>query len=168
MKDFLEDGNLWPGIHSYTVENFEKQFIEEFPSSNTRKQLYSNFKEWLEKLTEIQQPDRIWLDGSYLTRKINPNDIDLVVFFRPENIGSKEKAAKISNLVNNVSRQYDCDAYLCLDVEHINSNNMNPQLQQDSIMIKYWMGQFTFDRKRNPKGLAEFNMTEISKFIGGV
>lgn len=43
MQDFMEDGNLNPGIHEYTFKEFEEQFILDFPTSETRKGIYQKF-----------------------------------------------------------------------------------------------------------------------------
>lgn len=114
----------------------------------------------------ILPPRYIWLDGSYLTRKINPNDLDLVVFYRPEDIESEQMSEDLNAMINEISRDYDCDAYLCLALGHL------PDLQRDSfgvnnIMETYWMGQFTFDRDRNPKGMVEITTEEIHLIKGG-
>lgn len=168
MRDFLDNGYLTPGIHSYTISNFEKQFIDHFPSSRTRKKLYINFKKWLRKVSKIQTPRFIWLDGSYITEKSNPNDIDLVIFYRPEQIKSEKEAQKINILVHHTSRAYGCDAYVAFDLEHLPQDVANQHYHPQSIMVKYWMGQFAFDRNQNPKGMVKLGQEEIIKCIGGV
>lgn len=42
MQEFMEDGNLYPGIHAYSVEDFEQQFVADFTSSSTRNEIYKN------------------------------------------------------------------------------------------------------------------------------
>lgn len=163
MQPFLDDGNLNPGIHIYTFNQFEKQFIEDFPTSETRKQIYTKFCDWFKQLVEILTPRYIWLDGSFLTKKINPNDLDLVIFYRPEDITSKPLAEELKEFIHKTSKAYDCDAYLCLTLGHLKEHQ-----KQDfgtlSIMETYWMGQFAFDRNRRPKGIIEINSENILSF----
>lgn len=167
MQDFLENGNLNPGIHEYSFNEVEKQFVIDFPSSETRKNIYQNFCIWLKKLVEIKSPRYIWLDGSFLTKKVNPNDLDLVVFYRPEDITSEELAVKLNHLIHTDSANYLCDAYICLSLSHL-EEFQKEQFGQTKIMETYWKGQFSFDRNRNPKGIVEIKEDEIKKFRGGV
>lgn len=167
MQDFLEDGNLTPGIHEYSFKDFEKQFIYNFATSDTRLEIYKDFCEWFKQLMEILTPNYIWLDGSYLTNKVNPNDLDLVVFYRPEKIISEKIANDLKTMINEKSRKYNCDAYFCLSLGHLTDAEKS-NFGNHSIMETYWMGQFTFDRMRRPKGLVEISAEEIKKFKGGV
>lgn len=164
MKEFNEDGNLQPGIHNYTVEEFERQFVNPFKYSDTRQDIYNNLSLWIHKLSNVVIPQFIWLDGSYLTMKINPNDIDLVVFYKPEDIPDEETAMKLKHIINNESRSLRCDSYLCYTLEHI-ANKKN--IPNDLIMLQtYWMGQYGFDREKRAKGLINLSQMEILK-LGG-
>jgi hypothetical protein len=167
LQVFLEGGNLFPGIHEYSLEDFEKQFINDFTTSETRKPLFHKFCRWLNELLEVLPPRYIWLDGSYLTIKTNPNDIDLVVFYRPEDIPNDEVAKKLMHLINVASRENSLDAYLSLIFDHLHPNQLANFDSQSKIMKTYWMGQFGFDRQQKPKGIIEFSQEEFQK-IGGV
>lgn len=167
MKGFLEDGNLEHGIHPYSIENFEEQFVKGFPYSTTRESIYENFMIWFNKLAALLPPCCVWLDGSFLTTKTNPNDIDLVVFYRPEQFGNDDDLGKrVNEFIHRNSHSYNCDAYLCLELDHLNPN-VKQTFGQVSIMKTYWMGQFTFDRLRNAKGMVEFTEDVIRKHLGG-
>lgn len=103
----------------------------------------------------------------FLTKKVNPNDLDLVIFYRPDDIISKEMASQLQLLINKISRQYSCDAYFCFTLGHL-TDLQKSQLGNHKIMETYWMGQFTFDRNRRPKGMVEITESEIQIFKGGV
>ncbi|WP_084052917.1 DUF6932 family protein [Desulfonispora thiosulfatigenes] len=171
MKEFMEDGNLFPGIHSYSYETFEEQFVAEFTTSSTRGEIYKGLKEWLRLLMDVLSPRYIWLDGSYLTTKIDPNDIDLVVFYRPEDIMKlgEDGTRQLGNIINQISLKYDCDAYFCYTLDHLSPEDVAAKFKgQEKIMQTYWMGQFGFDRTRKPKGIIEINKEVIEKMLGGV
>jgi hypothetical protein len=169
-QQFLSNGNLTPGIHTYNMQEFEEQFVTEFTTSTSRSAIYNKFKQWLHQLIQVIPPRYVWLDGSYLTKKVDPKDIDLVVFYYPEDIQDQQQAAVIQNLITNVSRNYDCDAYLCLSFEHWDEQKLATFPRQDlKIMQTYWMGQFSFDRAREPKGMVQIEQQEILPImIGGV
>lgn len=165
-QKFVQNGNLEPGIHSYNIEEFETQFIKEFSNSSTRKNIYNNFRIWVKYLINELKPRYIWLDGSFLTEKLNPNDLDLVIFYRPEDITSPELAQKLKFLIENVSRKYSCDAYVSYCFDHIDTSTI--QDIPDSLITNktYWKGQFGFDRKNQAKGIILIEDPELSK-LGG-
>ncbi len=166
MQDFKDDGNLNPGIHKYTFAKFEKQFVLDFITSETRLNIYENFRKWFEQLLKISAPKYMWLNGSFLTKKINPNDLDLVVFYYPEDI-SASVAGKLGSFIHESAKQYFCDAYFCLSLRHLNEVQKS-QFGNYEIMETYWMGQFGFDRNRIPKGIIEITENEIQSFKGGI
>jgi len=65
LQKLSEDGNLNPGIHEYTFEQFKKQFVTDFVTSETRTKIYNNFCKWFKQLCELLVPRYIWLDGSF-------------------------------------------------------------------------------------------------------
>lgn len=161
-QQFLSNGNLLPGIHTYKMQEFENQFVNAFTSSKSRTIIFENFNKWLEKLLTILPPRYIWLDGSYLTQKVDPKDIDLVVFYYPEDIQSEQQAYEIQQQVNIASRTLNCDAYFCLSFEHWTPQQLEAFPNQNhKIMQTYWMGQFCFDRKREPKGIVQLDRQEL-------
>lgn len=166
MQKFMDDGNLNPGIHAYTFSEFEKQFIHQFSTSETRQIIYQRFCDWFQQLKEILVPRYVWLDGSFVTKKINPNDLDIVVFYRPEDINSKSLSVQLDEFIHNLSREYHCDAYFCLTLGHLDEQQKS-QLGDHRIMETYWMGQFAFDRNRRPKGIVEITYDNILSFKGG-
>ncbi|MGP6151334.1 DUF6932 family protein [Priestia flexa] len=167
MQEFMENGNLFPGIHNYTMQEFQEQFVLGFSSSQSRKEIFKEFSDWFKQLINLIPPRYVWLDGSYLTMKENPNDIDLVIFYKPEDITDEETSIKVKEMINEISRKYRCDAYLCLDLSDVSGQELAHFPPLNKILGTYWMGQFGFDRKRDPKGMVEINSAEILKF-GGV
>lgn len=167
FQDFLSTGNLNPGIHKYSVDNFQKQFIDDFELSTTRKDIYSKFKYWVHLLVKTLPPKYMWLDGSFLTTKINPNDIDLVVFYDPKDI-TPSISESLEHIINGISRSLKCDAYICYcfkDWPISETCKINPEI---ITRRTYWMGQFGFDRNEQPKGIIELDKNEIIKLGGGV
>ncbi|GED69423.1 hypothetical protein BRE01_31250 [Brevibacillus reuszeri] len=165
-KSFDENGNLISGIHTYDPETFISQFIKGFPASDTRQQIFDNFLVWLKKLILIAPPNAIWLDGSYLTQKVNPNDIDLIAFYIPEDLPNEAKAKEVQAMFGAYAKQFKCDAYHCLTFDHWPSEQQQRVDDTLRTLRTYWMGQFGFDRNRHPKGLVEFLQDDIIK-LGG-
>lgn len=167
IQDFLKNGNLNPGIHKYSVNEFKNQFVDSFELSTTRQDIYSKFKYWVNLLTQILPPKYMWLDGSFLTTKLNPNDIDLVVFYDPKDI-TEDISKDLGNIINNVSRSLRCDAYFsyCFkDWSPSETANVDPMI---TTKRTYWKGQFGFDRNDEPKGIIELDKNEIIKLGGAI
>ncbi|MEN9612871.1 MAG: hypothetical protein RLZZ628_3685 [Bacteroidota bacterium] len=92
-------GHLVP----YTVietdfERFEKILVYDFPNHSSRYEILSGYKLYLEKLKQIIGNSFFqWVDGSFVTDKLNPNDIDIVTFFRLSNFLQKRKFSECFN-----------------------------------------------------------------------
>lgn len=70
-----------PGRHTCTTETVRLHFVDTFSMTN-RRQLYD---EWLAYTNRLQALLRVkslvqWVDGSFVTDKPNPGDLDVVTF----------------------------------------------------------------------------------------
>ncbi len=79
---FDEKGNLYPySILNLDLETLRKIFVDQFELSKTRKHLFENYLAHVNELMQIiNDPFYQWIDGSFVTTKLNPADIDLVTF----------------------------------------------------------------------------------------
>ena len=68
---FDASGNLPPGIHRATIEEIE----ERFAWNGRRKRLFRGLTEALENLSSAGVK-KIWINGSFITSKNEPEDID--------------------------------------------------------------------------------------------
>jgi len=86
----------------------------------------------------------VWLDGSFSTEKIDPNDVDLVVFADPVEINKLPPSLQtyLRGLFDRATskRQYGCDVLFAPS--------------SDTTMRSYWRGWYGFDRLEQPKGIA--------------
>jgi hypothetical protein len=77
---FDANGNLLPHTHIFLdINEIEFNLVNSIPSSLTRKIIFDGYKKYCRDISavikfEIEQ----WIDGSFITNKVNPNDIDLV------------------------------------------------------------------------------------------
>jgi hypothetical protein len=75
IPGFREDGYLPEGL--YLVSESEVTF--RFGTSNrTRRRLTIRVRRWIE-LARLTNSPRLMIDGSYITSKLEPNDVDAVV-----------------------------------------------------------------------------------------
>ena len=78
---FNENGIIEPGLHTSTIPEVCEFLVNNFDTSQTRKKIFDNFIKFFSLLVKNFKVYEIWIDGSFTTAKINPNDIDVVVFF---------------------------------------------------------------------------------------
>lgn len=75
-------GNLQPSeiiLTDWTT--FETTFVSSFPKSATRAPLFSDFSTYMLNVKSVIHGDfHQWIDGSFITNKLNPKDIDFVIF----------------------------------------------------------------------------------------
>lgn len=73
---------LWPPgeFITLTVEEISACCVEAFPASKTRSGLMADFQLVVRLLVGLGVEGEVWLDGSFVTRKVDPQDIDFVVF----------------------------------------------------------------------------------------
>lgn len=69
--EFDDNGNLPPGIYEITIEEIKKYYS----FSPKRKKLINGLKEMLEALKDIGCK-KFYLDGSFVTDKLEPSDFD--------------------------------------------------------------------------------------------
>lgn len=101
---------------------------------------------------------KIWIDGSFVTNKMNPNDIDLVNILEFSGVLGKNNE-KIKQFFADVAKtKYDVDAYLVFVYEE-NDNRFEDTF--DSLL--YWKDFFGSDKNNLPKGLIEINIENFLK-----
>ncbi|MCB0425685.1 MAG: hypothetical protein KDD13_13725, partial [Mangrovimonas sp.] len=84
---FDSRGNLIPYEKiELSFDEFESFYIDNFEGLNEiRKEIFENYQTYLSDFREQISEDFIqWVDGSYITRKANPRDIDFVMMIEHE------------------------------------------------------------------------------------
>ena len=80
--DFDAYGHLTPyELIESNLEAFEAAFVSNFPESTTRKRIFERYVAYVEELRKIVGDGFTqWVDGSFVTQKVNPRDIDFLTF----------------------------------------------------------------------------------------
>lgn len=159
MDVFNDKGLLNPGFSEYKLEEVEKIFVKSCLESQTRKNIYNGFLIWLRQLLDICLPNEIWIDGSFATNKINPNDVDLVYFIEIEDY--MKNKTNIDQL-RQLGLQNNCDTYIAFSPNSLLPDELNVEFINKR---NYWRGQFGFDREDNPKGIIKINKDSLILFL---
>jgi hypothetical protein len=79
IPPFNDDGYLPPGIHSATLEEITARFGQE----SELRQVQMESLLWLVDLARRAGVRRIVVNGSFVTDKLEPNDVDCVLLIEP-------------------------------------------------------------------------------------
>src|SRR5437016_2816872 len=75
---FLKSGLLPPGIHRATILEFEERFVQ-FDRSDRRIRIYAELRRLFEEVRKISFIKQIFIAGSFVTSKSEPNDFDCLL-----------------------------------------------------------------------------------------
>lgn len=75
IPEMTEFGLLPAGVHDCTSAEAEEIFCH----NDCRREIWEGFSRFLARLEELPQPSEILLDGSFVTDKVSPRDVDVVV-----------------------------------------------------------------------------------------
>lgn len=75
IPDFNEHGNLPPGIHLATIDEVVERFGSGSPERDVEVREMTEFVEWA-KRAGVR---RLMINGSFVTDKTAPNDVDVVI-----------------------------------------------------------------------------------------
>jgi len=140
---------LIPGLHKMTLGNLDDLCVQPFPLSKNRSHLLSKIQELIAEISNARITSEVWVNGSFLTEKINPSDSDLVV--RVDGLIHNNLSIDQEAVLNRILKQeFDsCDSYLFYKYpkEHYS-------FWEGEYMYAEWLKQFGFSRGEELKGVA--------------
>lgn len=159
---FTDSGVLQAGILDFTFSSLYENFVTKFPTSQRRKTIYGSLVGFLKRVSDVCDIEELWLDGSYATNKVNPNDADILLFFSIENF------IKLGPLWPTIRSFENIDAYCAVVIdEHTKQIISQEEFCQITNNRNYWRGQFGFDRNDHPKGIIRIKKDGIHKLLEG-
>src|SRR5690554_3847082 len=133
-----------------SFQDFEKEFVLNIPTKK-RKEIFDFYVKYNNSLKEICNLPELhqWINGSFVTKKQNPGDIDLVTFLDfklVENLGTK-----LDHFIfPNSEKIYNVDAYIVV---------VYPEEHKDKFNYKsdlvYWNDRFSKTRRVRGNKLAK-------------
>jgi hypothetical protein len=102
-------------------------------------------------LVDGEVAGELWVDGSFLTQKIDPEDVDLVLRIHHMLLdgGSQKQRETVNWFASNLKAAHGCDSYVWAEypADH-------PLYWNGVWMQSYWIRQFGFSRQDTGKGIA--------------
>lgn len=125
-----------------TAQELQGLAVAAFPDDWARENIWAGFLTFLDQLSKIPVEWTVFVDGSFVTDKAGPDDIDLlVVAGRPTDGYLPEQALAISALSGNrdrLKRELRCDVQLL--VETLSSPTINEQI--DQVLNLFTLNEF--------------------------
>ena len=140
------------GWHHLSVAELRELCVERFPLSNTRERIMRGLEEIVKRLRAKGIVGELWVNGSFLTEKINPADVDVVLFINGTFLDSAttEQQETITWVNSNLKDSFCCDSYVSIEYPQ-----SHPQHSYGEYWRAYWTRQWGFDREDNPvKGIV--------------
>jgi len=142
-------GNLKPYEKvDLTMDDFEEFFLLNFKTSKSRAIVFETFKRYISDLcNEVSKEFTLWINGSFVTNKINPNDIDLVILLDYIVYEKKE------NLIERKFRKYGQEnMYKGVDAYFVRSYPRNHErFWATKYDLVYWGNWFSKTKKNRKK-----------------
>ena len=151
--NFDENGNLYP-YESIEVDldTLERYFVTAFPNSQTRKRLFENYLRYIYRFQDEVFPFfEQYINGSFVTKKENPKDIDIVTFLDFEVYQKREKSNTLDKFWSFSLEDEGIDAYL---VEDFPENH--PEFMVTKLSKIRWVELYSSDKpKIHKKGFLK-------------
>lgn len=147
---FDSNGNITPyEVIPFTLAECKDSFVNSFSMSTTRERNWDFYLLYLHDLqSNLINPFTQWIDGSFSTNKVNPNDIDLVNFIDYTKFNPALIMFDMNQSNHYPKHAYNIDGYnvLTFPVAHKYYGTMQDR-------INYWRNWFGTDRQNSPKGI---------------
>jgi len=139
---------LPPGIHKMSLDEFRQKMVDPFADDAQRLRLFLRLEEWVTRLRVLKVSAILWLDGSFVTAKFSPGDIDCMMW-NPTFLGSVSKSDEsiVKGLVDRATARslYGLDLYM-----------ESPPPPEVLHRQAYWRGLFGFQHSGvDAKGFVE-------------
>lgn len=136
---------LPPGFSETTTEQLAAVAVQPFPGSIRRPALFDALLVFLELIGQSKLVGELWIDGSFVTSKEEPDDIDVLLVFDPVvlNALSEQEKQHIGYLLDQ-RRAWES---FRLHLFAVSSEQLDDKA--------YWRGLFCFQHDEStPKGVA--------------
>ncbi|MCL2219101.1 MAG: hypothetical protein FWC23_01400 [Chitinispirillia bacterium] len=133
---------LTGGFCDIAESDFERLFVVPF-NSTTRNGLCAKFREWLAAIKAIPISLEVWIDGSFVTYKPDPADVDVLCILDEVGV-NKLSDAEFEQLKRLLKRpvimaEYGCHVFVIP--------------RGDTGRYDYWLNSFGRSNNGSPKGI---------------
>ena len=142
---------LQEGLHPMTLAELRALCVGRFPLSARREPIMRSLEAMCFALSSSLVKGEVWVDGSFLTQKIEPDDVDVIVVLPSGVNGTPEQKSVIARVdAQDFKFPIPCDSYT-----NIQYPEGHKKYWFGEFMRAYWIKQFGFARSlQTMKGIA--------------
>lgn len=140
------------GRHALSLDELRELCVARFPISKSRPTIMEGLEKFTSILNDYDIEGEIWVNGSFMTSKIDPNDVDVIVRMTSDFMDhvTDEQYIVIEWIDSDIPYlELKCDSY-----SYIEYPDGHPDYWKGEYMYAYWMRQWGFDREDGMKGIA--------------
>jgi Family of unknown function (DUF6932) len=147
------------GFHPLSLAEVEAMCVTNFPLSASRQPIMDGLKAFVGRLISEAVQGDLWLDGSFLTEKIDPEDVDIVLRMQADlyDYGTPEYRDAVDWVISNRKATLKCDSYILFQyyLGH-------PLYDEGEWWYSYWHMKWGFSREEDPKGSAVIKLPGVA------
>src|SRR4051794_20436335 len=116
IPDYDAGGVLPPGVHLCTMDEIKERFAR-FQTSDRRLRLYRQLAEYVDKAWDSLAVRALVIDGSFVTDKAEPRDIDLIAVVSAALLEEPSLSPHVYNVISKrrVRKKFDFDLFVVRD-----------------------------------------------------
>lgn len=155
IPEFDENGNLPFGIYSVDFDEFENKFSKGL--SERRNIIMGYYKKHLKEILGCNYVLEHWIDGSFVTLKENPGDIDILTELDGVQVDNDDSKIEIRSIFDYAPLYTEnCCHSFCI-YKYPEENDKEYELYSEAKST-YLFLRFVKDKLGNPKGLLQLNL----------
>jgi hypothetical protein len=139
------------GFHPMTLAEMRTALVDKIAGSRRRRPVMDGLQKIIEKLVADGIEAEVWVDGSFVTKKIDPDDSDILVLISSDFYAKATPAQKttIDWLNSDLKTGFLCHSHVLYQYPAGHAEHT-----VGVWMHGYWLRQFGFTRKDEAKGIA--------------
>jgi hypothetical protein len=151
---------LAQGFHPLTPKEVMDLCVTAFPESTVREDIMAGLQTILERIKDLNMVCEVWLDGSFTTQKLEPEDVDFIIFAPMAVLDTEsEELDEFIEWMNDNSDEpkklFKCHTQIIFEgAEHEYANDVIGDTRS------HYQNLFGFSvATREPKGIVVLNLT---------
>lgn len=140
IPDFTADGQLPPGVHLATFDEFKERF-RVFQGSDQRLRVFESFEQFVNEIRKTTFVRRLIVGGSFVSANPSPNDFDCVLVLDPACEGASLRPFEYNVTSKRMIRRlYRVDAVIAFE---------------GTVLAEKSLAFFQLTREHQPRGVIE-------------
>lgn len=149
---------LGHGFHDMTVAEVRQLCVGRFPTSITRSLIMDRLHDLIRRLSAAGVTGKVWVDGSFVTEKIDPGDVDILIHVTSDLYDNDPVKRATVDWAAHPDRfdTHSCDAY-----KWIEYSVGHPLFADSEDSRRYWTDWYGLSRGGTPKGIVVISLPAV-------